>query len=108
MPNDDAPLLPDALAALAAALPGEAALPAPAATLTLDDVRRFLVAHISTLLDRNPGLLMSILYRVDVAEAKVKRAFAEHPPATLPGALADLLIERQLQKLRLRRQYGDG
>ena len=42
-------------------------------TPTLDDVRAFLIEKIIQLLDRNPDLLMHILYRVDVAEREVKR-----------------------------------
>lgn len=69
-------------------------------TLTLDDVRRFLIPRITDLLDRNRPLLMHILYRVDVAERDVKHVFAESPTDAIPADLADLLIERQLQKLR--------
>ncbi len=76
-------------------------------TLTLDDVRHFLIPKITTLLDRNPALLMHILYRVDVAERNVKRVFAESAPTDIPPHLADLLIERQLLKLRIRRQYRE-
>ncbi|MFQ5571318.1 MAG: hypothetical protein ACE5G0_16705 [Rhodothermales bacterium] len=72
---------------------------------TLDDVRRFLVGHITELLDRNPGMLLSILYRVDVAEQDVKRVFSLAEPEHMALQLADLLIERQLQKLRHWQQY---
>ena len=86
---------------------------APEATLehvdtpTLDDVRAFLIPKIIALLDRNPGLLMHILYRVDVAERDVKRVFAEAAPEDLAPHLADLLIERQLLKLKIRRNYRE-
>ena len=76
-------------------------------TPTLDDVRAFLIPKITALLDRNPGLLMHILYRVDVAERDVKRVFAESAPNDVPPHLADLLIERQLLKLKIRRTYRE-
>ena len=76
-------------------------------TLTLDDVRDFLTPKITALLDRNPDLLMHILYRVDVAERDVKRVFAESPPNDIPLHLADLLIERQLLKQKIRRKYRE-
>ncbi len=107
MAEDD--LLPETLDALAqafAATPEDAALER-LEPMTLDAVRAFLVARITHLLDRNPALLLHVLYRVDVAERDVKRVFAEGAPADVPGALADLLIERQLQKVRLRRQYRE-
>lgn len=75
--------------------------------VTLDDVRRFLIPKIADLLDRNPALLLHILYRVDVAERDVKRVFAEASPSDLPPHLADLLIERQLLKLKTRRAYRE-
>ncbi len=49
-------------------------------------------------------MLMHILYRVDVAERDVKRVFAESAPTDIPPRLADLLIERQLLKLKIRRK----
>ena len=76
-------------------------------TLTLEDVRRFLILQIEALLNRNLSLLMHILYRVDVAERAVKEAFSTATPEELPGVLADLLIERQLAKLRTRRAYRE-
>lgn len=82
-------------------------LPEHADVLTLDDVRRFLIPRIAALLDGNPAMLMHILYRVDVAEQAVKQVFAESAPADVPLRLADLLIERQMQKLRTRRRYRD-
>jgi hypothetical protein len=105
MPAPD-DLLPDALVALSRAFgaPAEAAGVA-LARLTLADVRCFLEAHILRLLDHNPGMLLHILYRVDVAEEQVKAAFRQASPAELPGQLADLLIARQLQKLEIRRRY---
>lgn len=104
MPDDE--LLPDTLEALSQALAASgSALPARPEPLTLEAVRAFLIERIAALLDGNPALLMHVLYRVDVAEREVRRVFAERSPADVPGDLADLLIERQLQKLRTRRRY---
>ena len=82
-------------------------VPAQAGGPTLEDVRRFLIPKITALLDRNPEMLMHILYRIDVAERDVKRVFAESSPQNTPVHLADLLIERQLLKLKTRRQYRE-
>lgn len=88
-------------------LPASDSILQPSEALSLEDVRRFLVQEITRLLDNNPAMLMSILYRVDVAEADVKRVFADASPSELPDRLAGLLIERQMQKLRIRRPYCD-
>lgn len=99
----DADLLPETLDALARQL-DLGVVDAPD-RLTLDDVRRYLEDHVARLLDRNPSLLMSILYRVDVAERDVQRVLREAPPPRIPARLAELLIERQLLKVRVRRAY---
>ncbi len=101
--NDD-PLLPETLTTLSAAFAPGTEL-APVAHPTLDDVRAFVTEKIAVLLDRNPGMLMSILYRIDVAEDRVTAVLTTHGPEAIPAALADLVIERQLQKLRIRRHY---
>lgn len=105
MPDDA--LLPETLSVLRAAFGTDETAPVPA-TLTLDDVRRFLVSRITPLLDRNPAHLMSLLYRIDVAEDRVQEVLASAPPEAIPGALADLIIDRQLQKVRLRRRYREA
>ena len=98
---DDAPLPPEAATALTTAF----ALPEDASA-SLGALRRLLTAKIAELLDRNPAWLMHVLYRVDVAEARVKAVFAEAAPDEIAPRLADLLIERQLQKIEYRRRYG--
>lgn len=71
--------------------------------LTLDDVHAFVAVRVAHLLQTNRAYLLHVLYRVDVAEADVRRAFETTPPGDLPRALAALLVERQLQKLQRRR-----
>lgn len=102
-PQPDTPLLPDAAAAFASVF--DAPLPVTD-WLTLDDVRRFVTGRIAALLDRRPEYLMHVLYRVDVAEADVKAVFESAPPDEIAARLADLLVERQMEKLRLRRRYA--
>ena len=71
-----------------------------------DELHRRVAEHVARLLDRSPELLLSILYRIDVAEHRVREAFATEPPDALPGRLADLIIERHLRKIETRRRYG--
>ncbi len=74
--------------------------------LSLDQMKVFLMQQIAALLDKNPGKLMSILYRIDVLEHKVKQAFETAPPGELSNVLSDLVINRQLQKLEFRQKYS--
>jgi len=75
------------------------------ATITLDDVKRMLTERIIHLLNRNPERLMAILYRIDVAEARVNEIFSTALPPDIPEQLADLIIERQLAKAESRARY---
>lgn len=75
------------------------------AAITLDDVKRMLTERIIHLLNRNPERLMAILYRIDVAEARVNEIFSTALPPDIPEQLADLIIERQLAKAESRARY---
>lgn len=96
--------LPEALNALESSF-GEM-LPAQAEHITIEEVHAFVAAHVARLLDQNPGLLMSILYRIDVSEARVRHVLESEPPDVMVDRLAELIIERQLQKVRLRHQHS--
>lgn len=76
---------------------------------TLDDLRRFVASHVARLLASNPQLLMSLLYRIDVRESLVRSVMTTEPPERIPDRLADLVVSRQLEKVRTRRRYrNDG
>jgi hypothetical protein len=53
--------------------------------------------------------LLTLLYRIDVSEHKLKNMLAEHPGADAGEIIAQLIIDRQLQKIRLKQamQYDD-
>jgi len=76
-------------------------------TMSMEDVRLFLIDRITRLLESNIDLLLSALYRIDVYEQKVKHAFQTATPHQLPEVLADLIIERQIQKIRIRQSYSE-
>lgn len=76
--------------------------------ITLDHVREYLIQQIDALLAHQPAQLMSILYRIDVAEPLVQDAINHAPAGELSAKLADLIIERQLLKLKYRDRGGDN
>ena len=75
--------------------------------ITMEDLRQYLIQKIAVLLNRNLDLLFSALYRIDVAERAVKETFSSTPDDQLPEILADLIIERQIQKIRTREAYRE-
>jgi len=71
----------------------------------LEDLRRWLSNEISVMIDRNFSEFLNILYRIDVSEEKVKKAFAGEDPTF---EIADLIIERELRKVETRLKYGSA
>lgn len=99
--------LPETLHALAASFGAGDTSAASGDSLSMEHVRRFVAAHVARLLDENPGLLMSILYRIDVAEPKVRHVLECEPPPAIVDRLTTLIIERQLEKVKIRRRHQE-
>jgi hypothetical protein len=75
----------------------------PAAVLA-----RLLATEILRRLRGDLGSLMQALYRIDVPEPAVNRAFAAPTLEDVATALADLILERELQTVALRRTLEGG
>jgi len=72
----------------------------------LNELKKHLRGKISELLDNDYEKLISILYRIDVDEDKLNELFGSKSRESIPGRLADLIIERQLQKINIRNMYA--
>ena len=74
----------------------------------LDDlalIKEILSDRIRYLIDTNVEQLMQVLYRIDVNEQKVKEIIAVQPLDIAIELIAELIIERQLQKVSTRLKY---
>jgi predicted translin family RNA/ssDNA-binding protein len=60
---------------------------------------------VSHLIDKDFNALVQLLYRVDVSEEKLQRLLRDFPAADAAGIIANLLLERQLQKIKSRREH---
>jgi hypothetical protein len=49
--------------------------------------------------------LVSLLYRIDVPEKKLRYLLEQQQGENAPLLIADLIIERQLQKIESRKQF---
>ena len=49
--------------------------------------------------------LMSILYRIDVSEARVRQWLAQHKGVDASRIIAQLILEREKQKIRTREEW---
>lgn len=70
-----------------------------------EDLHERLVQVLIELLTNRPERLMAILYRIDVSEEAVNQIFSTYLPPDVPDALAELIIDRQLQKAETRQRY---
>jgi hypothetical protein len=70
---------------------------------TVDDLQQILTKLIHHLLDNDFERLVNGLYRIDVNEEKVKQAMASQEGVA--DKIAQLIIEREMQKVISREKY---
>ena len=66
--------------------------------------RQLLADKINELLNNDFQKLVSILYRMDVSEIKLKLLLKDNPERDAAIIIADLMIERQVQKMKSRKE----
>ncbi|MFM8439145.1 MAG: hypothetical protein ACKOAX_11760, partial [Candidatus Kapaibacterium sp.] len=72
-----------------------------------DELQRYVQEQVVALLTKNPERLMSILYRIDVPEDRVRDVMMKEPVGGIATKLTALLLERMEQKMQTRRRYRD-
>lgn len=75
---------------------------------SLEELRERLAAHVNHLIQHDFEKLVFLLYRIDVDEARMRALLHDRQGADAPVLIADLIIERQLQKIRSRRAARDS
>ena len=76
--------------------------------ISFDLLKERLWSHINFLIQSDFQKLVSILYRVDVSESKLKQLLKENQGFDAANIITDLIIERQLQKIRSRQEYRNN
>lgn len=71
-------------------------------------IREQLAFVIARLMEENFERLCQAMYRLDVSEAKFDEVLTQKPLEEIPHAIADLVIEREMQKVRTRMMYKRG
>ncbi|MCU0371203.1 MAG: hypothetical protein MUC31_07300 [Bacteroidales bacterium] len=71
-------------------------------------IREKLAVLIAHLMQNNFEKLCQAMYRLDVPESRFDRAINENELQDIPYAIADLVIEREMQKVRTRIMYKKG
>lgn len=74
----------------------------------LEEFRKYLTEKMKDMLDNNYNLLINTLYRIDISEKKLSELFSSRNKESIPEKLADLIIERQVEKINFRKRYREG
>jgi hypothetical protein len=64
--------------------------------------------YINQLILVNFERLVQLLYRIDVSEAKVKYLLKENPDEDAGRIIALLIIERQIQKIKFKKEMSEN
>ena len=70
------------------------------------ELQQKLTVFINDLILNDFQKLISILYKVDVGEQKLKRILKENAGTDAGEIIANLIIEREIQKIETRKQFG--
>lgn len=61
--------------------------------------------YINELIVKDFEYLVSLLYRIDVDENKLRSILEDHPREDAADTIASLIIERQIQKIQSRKKF---
>jgi len=73
--------------------------------ISMEELRSQLAIYVNHLVLHNFEQLVSLLYRIDVSEAKIKSFLSRQTDENAGDIIASLIIERQLQKIKSREQF---
>lgn len=71
-----------------------------------DKIHAELAAYLDDLVNTDFEKLVTLLYRIDVPEQKLKSLLQQQPGENAGNIMATLVIEREVQKIRSREQYS--
>ena len=71
--------------------------------LSMEELKQSLSAYINQLIQTDFEKLVSLLYQIDVNESKLKYLLQENKKEDAGNSIAELILERQLQKIKSRR-----
>ena len=68
-------------------------------------MERMLSEYINHLIDQDFGKLLTILYRIDVNETKLRHVLEENAGEHASDLIAKLIMERQMEKIKTREKF---
>ena len=73
--------------------------------INADELQTELSGYINQLIKTDFEKLIALLYRIDVNEEKLKYFLTDNPNNDAGNTIACLIIERQLQKIKFRKEF---
>ena len=73
-------------------------------SISLEELKQKLAVHINHLINHDFEKLVYYLYRIDVNEKKMRALLEKEEGENAARLIADLIIERQLQKIESRKK----
>src|ERR1051325_1609887 len=73
--------------------------------ISFTEIRDRLSQYINDLIVNDFQKLVSILYRIDISEARLKKLLQEENHEDAGRVIADMIIQRQLEKIKTRQQF---
>jgi len=73
--------------------------------LSESELYQAIKARVEYLLEKNPELLMSYLYRLDVLEVKINAVLAPNSIVPPIEGLSNLILERQKERIASKKKY---
>ena len=70
-------------------------------------IRNQLISLINELINSDFHALVQLLYRIDVDEKKIRLYLNQKTGEDSASVIADLIIERQLQKIAIRKKFSE-
>lgn len=70
-----------------------------------EKIRQKLIVLLDELIQKDFNALVQLLYRIDVDEKKIRIYLNQNKNVDSASVLADMIIERQLQKVKSRKQF---
>lgn len=71
----------------------------------MDQLKDQLIIYINDLINHDFEKLIYYLYRIDVHEQKIKQLLQQHEGENAAEILAQLIIDRQLQKIKFKKEF---
>ena len=75
------------------------------ASIDINELKEKLKEYCNHLIKTNFEKMVGILYRIDVSEVKLKQVLNQNPGEDAGEIIAQLIIERQLQKIQTRKNF---